>query len=307
MSTFSDYGISNSTKPFNQEKVSMDIKKYEKLINLVINENEEQARELFHEIVVEKSREIFESIMAEEMEDEMDEGMGGQVGDLLDEINAEEAGVTEEEELEFGDEEEMDFGDEGDELGGDEDFGDEGGEEVEDAVIRIEDKLDELMAEFEKVMGGDAGEEDFGGEEDMDFGGEEGDEEEMMEADDEEDMDESVMEAVQLQKVSVTHGDNGAQTKSPGLQNSGQAGMDSHPVKFAGDHEAVPTAPKGPSNFYSKGETQVKGAGNFKNSPGKDNFKDKGEAAPKPKHGDDGANTKSPVAESRRSARRPIR
>jgi len=34
----------------------MDIKKYEELINLVINENEEQARELFHEIVVEKGR-----------------------------------------------------------------------------------------------------------------------------------------------------------------------------------------------------------------------------------------------------------
>ena len=143
------------------------------------------------------------------------------------------------------------------------------------------------------------------GEEEMDFGGEE--DEEMMEADDEEDMDESVMEAVQLQKVSVTHGDNGAQTKSPGLQGSGQAGMDSHPVKFAGASESVPTAPKAPSNFYSKGETSVKGAGNFKNSPGKDNFKDKGEAAPKPKHGDDGANAKSPVAESRRSARRPIR
>ena len=134
-------------------------------------------------------------------------------------------------------------------------------------------------------------EEDFGGEEE-DFGGEED--------------EEAMMEAVQLKKVSVTHGDNGAHTKSPGLQNSGAAGMDSKPVKFAGDHEAVPSAPKGPSNFYSKGETQVKGAGNFKNAPGKDNFKDKGEAAPKPKHGDDGANTKSPVAESR-SAKRRIR
>ena len=286
----------------------MDIKKYEQLIKLVINENEEQARELFHEIVVEKSREIFESIMAEEMEDDMDEGMGGQVGDLLDEINAEEAGVTEEEEeLDFSDEEDMDFGDEGDDDFG----GEEGGEEVEDAVIRIEDKLDQLMAEFEEIMGGDAGEEDFGGEEgdeeEMDFG-DEGDEEEMMEADDEEDMDEdAVMEAVQLQKVSVTHGDNGVQTKSPTTFNSGAAGMDSHPVKFSGDSEAVPTAPKAPSNFYSKGETSVKGAGNFKNSPGKGNFKEKGEAAPKPKHGDDGANAKSPVAESRRSARRPIR
>jgi len=58
LSTFSDYGISNSTKPFVSGEISMDIKKYEELINLVINENEEQARELFHEIVVEKSREI---------------------------------------------------------------------------------------------------------------------------------------------------------------------------------------------------------------------------------------------------------
>jgi hypothetical protein len=283
----------------------MDTKKYEQLINLVINENEEQARELFHELVVEKSREIFESIMAEEemMDDDEDmmegdfgdtmedEGMGGQVGDLLDEINAEESGLAEEEE------EDIDFGDEEVEFGSDEDMGEEGGEEVEDAVIRIEDKLDQLMAEFEDIMGGGA---DAG--DDMDFGGDE----EEVEFGAEED-EEAMMEAIQLKKISVTHGDNGVQTKSPGLQGSGQAGMDSHPVKFSGASEAVPTAPKAPSNFYSKGETSVKGAGNFKNSPGKDNFKDKGEAAPKPKHGDDGAHTRSPVAESRRPARRPTR
>jgi hypothetical protein len=116
-----------------------------------------------------------------------------------------------------------------------------------------------------------------------------------------------MMEAVQLKKVSVTHGDNGVQTRSPNTNNSGQAGMDSRPVKFSGASESVPNGPKGPSNFYSKGETSVKGAGNFKNSPGKDNFKDKGEAAPKPKHGDDGSQTRSPVAESRRPVRRPIR
>ena len=71
----------------------MDNKKFEQLIDLIINENEEQARQLFHEIIVEKSREIYESIMDEEMMDEsmhgdMEEGMVGQVGDLLDEINA---------------------------------------------------------------------------------------------------------------------------------------------------------------------------------------------------------------------------
>jgi hypothetical protein len=283
----------------------MDTKKFEQLMDLVINEDNDRAQELFHEIVVEKSREIFESIMAEEMdddedmmEDDMDGGMGGQVGDLLDEINAEESGLAEEDDSE----EDIDFGDEEVEFG-DEDLGDdEGGEEVEDAVIRIEDKLDQLMAEFEDIMGGgdDAGD-------DMDFGGEEGDMDgDEMDFGGEED-EEAMMEAVQLKKISVTHGDNGVQTKSPGLQGSGQAGMDSHPVKFSGHDEAVPTAPKAPSNFYSKGETSVKGAGNFKNSPGKDNFKDKGEAAPKPKHGDDGSNAKSPVAESRRPARRPIR
>jgi hypothetical protein len=234
------------------------------------------------------------------MEDDMDGGMGGQVGDLLDEINAEESGLAEEDDSE----EDIDFGDEEVEFG-DEDLGDdEGGDDNEDAIIRIEDKLDQLMAEFEDIMGGGA---DAG--DDMDFGGEEGDMDgDEMDFGDEGDMDdEAMMEAVQLKKISVTHGDNGVQTKSPGLQGSGQAGMDSHPVKFSGASEAVPTAPKAPSNFYSKGETSVKGAGNFKNSPGKDNFKDKGEAAPKPKHGDDGAHTRSPVAESRRPARRPAR
>ena len=56
----------------------MDSKKFEKLIDLIINENEEQARELFHDIVVEKSREIYESIMDEEMMEgfgEEDEGI----------------------------------------------------------------------------------------------------------------------------------------------------------------------------------------------------------------------------------------
>jgi hypothetical protein len=282
----------------------MDIKKFEKLIDLVINEDNERANELFHEICVEKSREIFESILAEDdmdMEDdsleEGDEGdMGGQVGDLLDEINAEEQGMTEDEE------EDIDFGDEEVEFGSDEDGEDlEGGDEVEDAVIRIEDKLDQLMAEFEDIMGGGA---DAG--DDMDFGGDDEDMGDEMELEDFSD-EAAMMEAIQLKKVSVTHGDNGVQTKSPNVNNSGQAGMDSHPVKFSGHDEAVPTAPKAPSNFYSKGETSVKGAGNFKNAPGKDNFKDKGEAAPKPKHGDDGAHTRSPVAESRRPARRPTR
>jgi hypothetical protein len=281
----------------------MSLDKFKQLHDLVINDDSAAARELFHEIVLEKSREIFESMMHDEMdegmemEDEMDEGMGGQVGDLLDEINAEESGVTEDDEsdIDFDDEEgDMDM------MHGDEEGEEAEHEEIEDAVIRIEDKLDQLMAEFEEIMGKEesSDDEDFGGEED--FGDEEdfgADQEDGAEDFDDEDTEE-MMEAIQLQKVSVTHGDDGAQKKSTVAANSGQSGMASRPVKFSGASEAVPNSPKAPSNTYTKGEKEVPGAGKFKNSPGHKGMDlDK---APKAKSGDDGANKRSPVAESRR-------
>ena len=119
-----------------------------------------------------------------------------------------------------------------------------------------------------------------------------------------EEAEDAMMEAITLKKVSVTHGDNGVQTKSPSLSNSGQAGMDSRPVKFSGQSEAVPTGPKGPSNAYAKGETSVKGAGSFKNSPAQNNADL--EKAPAPSKGDNGVNSRSPVAESRNSTKRRV-
>ena len=275
----------------------MDHKKFETLIDLIINENEEQARALFHDIVVEKSREIYEDIMSEEAE-EVDEGMGGQVGQMMDEITAEQEGMTEEEE-------EIDFDDEGDdevidiEADGD-DMDDEEG--VEDRLISIEDKLDQLMAEFEEIMGNNDAE---------DAGDEMAADDEMgaddMGADDEMNMtdEEAMMEAIVLKKVSVTHGDNGQNTKSTSLNNSGQAGMDSRPVKFSGASETVPTGPKGASNFYSKGETQVKDASKWKNAPAQNNADL--EKAPAPsKSQASGVNNTSPVAESRKPTQRKL-
>jgi hypothetical protein len=254
------------------------------------------------------------------MDEEMmgEGGMVGQVGDLMDEISAEEAGgmTEDDEEMDFGDEEEV-VDIDADDMGAGEE-----GAEVEDAVIRIEDKLDQLMAEFEQIMGGgdddmgdddmgDMGADDMGGDEDM------GDDD-MMEAEEideeDDDLEESVMEAVQLKQVGGSTynkygqmGDNGVQTKSPSLQNSGQAGMDSRPVKFSGQSEAVPSSPKAPSNRYTKGETQVKGAGSFKNSPGAGNFNEKGESTPKPVTKDAAGAIKSPVAESRKTTRRIVK
>jgi hypothetical protein len=273
----------------------MDNKKFEQLIDLIINENEEQARALFHDIVVEKSREIYENMMDE---DNMMNQPSGMVEDLLDEIGVEEAGMSEDEEFDISS---MDDGDDGEETVDIEMDGEEGGEEdLEDRVVDLEDKLDQLMAEFEEIMGGEG---------DMDMDDEEGD----MDMDDEEgDMDmggdeefggeeDPMMEAITLKKVSVTHGDNGVQTKSTNLNNSGQAGMDSKPVKFSGASESVPTGPKGPSNAYAKGETSVKGAGSFKNAPAQNNFSEKGESTPKPVTKDEAGKVRSPVAESRRS------
>jgi hypothetical protein len=269
----------------------MDNKKFETLIDLIINENEEQARALFHDIVVEKSREIYESMMDEE------NAMAGPTADLLDEIGSdvasEEQGMAEGE-----DEDDLDLGDDDEVIDIDaEEFGDDEGEEdLEGRVVDLEDKLDQLMAEFEEIMGGD---DDMG---DMDD--EEGDMDGMDDMDGEE--EDPMMEAITLKKVSVTHGDNGVQTKSPGLVNSGQAGMDSKPVKFSGASESVPTSPKAPSNAYTKGESSVKGAGSFKNSPAQNNFSEKGESTPKPVTKDAAGGVRSPVAESRNTAKKRI-
>ena len=43
--------------------------KFEQLIEYVINDEEAKAKELFHDIVVEKSREIYENLMSEEESD----------------------------------------------------------------------------------------------------------------------------------------------------------------------------------------------------------------------------------------------
>jgi hypothetical protein len=274
----------------------MDNKKFETLIDLIINENEEQARALFHDIVVEKSREIYENMM----NDEMDEEMGGQVGQMMDEIAAEESGVIEGE-----DEEEIDFDDEGDDeiidIDGEEEG--EGGAEVEDRLVSIEDKLDQLMAEFEDIMSdGDAGDDESTAE--FDDGAEEAGADLTSDMEQGRDEEAAMMEAIALKKISVTHGDNGVQTRSTNLNNSGQAGMDSKPVNFSGGTESNPTGPKGPSNAYSKGETTVKGATSWKNAPAQNNFSEKGESTPKPVTKDEAGKVRSPVAESRTAKRR---
>jgi hypothetical protein len=281
----------------------MDNRKFEQLIDLIINEDEDKARALFHDIVVEKSREIYESMMYSEN----DHDMGG-VGELMDEIGAEEHGFTEEDDefadIEVDDEDDMDdsFGDEEDEE-----------EDLEDRVVDLEDKLDQLMSEFEELMGHEEGEEDFGGEEN--FGDEEmmeakhkDDEEDDEEEDEEEDMTESLEEAIQLKKIpglydSKIGGDDGDNTKSVALSKPKVTQTGAKAVNFSGESSTGGT--KG--GLLSPDTKDVKGAGSFKNSPGQ--AKAKTETAPKPQHGKggDGQNNKSIVGESKKSVKKIIK
>jgi hypothetical protein len=242
--------------------------KFEQLIEYVINDEEAKAKELFHDIVVEKSREIYENLMDEEVEEldeesdaerddhaekagkkvakdieydeKMDEGMmGGDASDdLIDDVEAEEQGMQEEEEsdVEFDDAAEED----GEDLTHDMEKDHDDGADIEDRVVDLEDKLDELMAEFESLMGGE------GGDSVSDIDG--GDALEMDDTDTAEFSDEEMgmMEAINLAKAPapVTSEPAGTNTKSTNANNSGAKGAVASPVKMTGDTAQGRPAPK---------------------------------------------------------------
>jgi hypothetical protein len=139
--------------------------KYEKLIEYIINEQEDKARELFHQIVVEKSRDIYESLIDDE---DFEESVGGNAVDsLVDEIEADEQGMTEADMDDMGDEADMDdmddMGDEADmdDMGDEADMDDMGSEgDVEGRVQDLESALDELKAEFDALMADEEAEEE---------------------------------------------------------------------------------------------------------------------------------------------------
>ena len=264
--------------------------RFEQLIEYVINDEEQKARELFHDIVVEKSRQIYENIMAEEAQEELDE----EAQEELDEEAQEELDEAVDEEVEEGamggdaadnliddvemeEESDMSMEAEGDdegsddmEVGGGDDENIGGGEEeLEDRVMDLEDKLDELMAEFEELMGGEAGSDMGDGD---DFGADEGGD--AIEVDDTEEMI-PMAEAVSLKAAPkpVTSEEGGVNKKSTVAANSGAAGMAAKPVhtgaSMGGKHDAA--------GAYSNSSKELGVAG--PQDAGKGAFKT---AAPKP-------------------------
>ena len=138
--------------------------KLEKVLDLLLSEDQDTAAELLHQIIVEKARTIYESIVDEEADEEAEDDeltesdeVGGEPNkDFTDEIASDEEEVDSDEENdgEAGSDEESD--DESDSDDSDSPFGgdDEGGEgSTEERVEDLESQLAELRAEFDALMG----------------------------------------------------------------------------------------------------------------------------------------------------------
>jgi len=218
----------------------MSKNQFEQLIEYVINDEDAKAKELFHQIVVSKSRQIYENLMAEEnamgeepteIDTDMSEGddmmMGGSAtGSFIDEVEMEEEGMHEGEE----DEADIEFDDKAEDDGEDltKDMEKDHDEEMDDAeqtdrILDLEDKLDELMAQFEEMMG-DGGMGDDGMSD--------------MEIDADEFETEGMMENISLKQVhpKVTTHEEGDGKAGPVAFNAGQTGMEGRPVR-AGKNE----------------------------------------------------------------------
>jgi hypothetical protein len=276
--------------------------RFEQLIEYVINDEEAKARELFHDIVVEKSRQIYENIMAEEdieeakheemdeADEELDEGdMGGDAADdLINDVEMEEESDMN---MEAEGDDEMDMPMDDDDEEAEFSMGDEGGSNepaTKDDIMNLEDKLDQLMAEFEDLMGGD----DMG---DGDgFGPDEGGD--AIEMDDTDEMEPGMMEAVSLKAAPkpVTSEEGGVNKKSTYAANSGQAGMASRPV-----HTGAAEGGHHDTSAYSNNTKDL--IGKVGNTPAQGTQKPS--AAPKPKMGagSEGQNNKSPLPGGRKA------
>jgi hypothetical protein len=253
--------------------------KYEQLIEHIINDETDKARELFHTIVVEKSRDIYENLIDEQ---DLDEVGGNQVEDLVDEITIDEQGMTEEEEGEEG-------ADEAPAMDAEEMPSEEGHEEaeIEDRVVDLEDALDELKAEFDALMAGEEHEEhempgmhgDKGADE-MEGMMYQEEQSEFFEAKDEEDKEDEDAEEKEVVKEYVekvaapSNKTEGGEVGKGGSANvnkastvAGKNDMGGSSANIAkGGAEANPDGTSPKATVKPKGE--LKGAGSYENVPG---------------------------------------
>lgn len=284
-----------------------DRSKFEQMLEYLISEEQDKAKEIFHQLVVEKSREIYENILAEDFnedeeveeakdEDEVEEGMQVTFSETDDDMDM--PPVGDDDDGEIGGDATDDFmgdieADGDDEMGGDED--------LEDRVMDLEDALDDLRAEFEQMMDGDEGADDEeGGMDDMDDEEDADDEEDDEEIKDSFDVSDNFMREY-IEKVTGGHGaekkasgDNGDNVRSP---LAGKNDMGGTTANIAKGGEAKGEGTKGgllnPSTKEENfGNINVPGG-----NAGKTAFKKKepGHGAEKKGAAESGADTNSPL------------
>jgi len=278
-----------------------DRAQFEAMLEALINENHDAAKEIFHNIVVGKSREIYEELL----ESDFSQDQGNPYGKKDDEEEVSEEGEEEMPVAEEGDEEEADDAeddseddaedDEMDTDAADDEFGgeEEEGGDMEDRVMDLEDALEDLKAEFEQLLAGEDAEEadhpgihDMGGD-DMGGMGDMGGEDEL----------EQMMEYVN--KVSPPkHGDNGANAKSIVAGKNDMGGTSANIAK------SFSTTSGGTQGGLLKPSTTLQDGGNINKpgaSAGKSAFKKK-----EPGHGAE-SKGKSETADNKQSTLRPLK
>ena len=191
-----------------------DRAQFEAMLEALINDDQDQAKEIFHNIVVSKSREIYEELLAEDFSQDSGNPYGKKDDDEEVDESGEPEPAPEEAPMEGeDDEEDMPADDEEDDAEDDMDMGDEEGEDsgdMEDRVMDLEDALEDLKAEFEQLLS----QEDEEGGHDMDAIHGADDMGDMGDMDAEMDEEEGMPMMEYYKKVSVSHGDNGVNNKS---------------------------------------------------------------------------------------------
>ena len=283
-----------------------DRSKFEQMLEHLINEDEQKAKELFHDIVVAKSREIYETLISEDF-------------DMEENLEVEPTGEpAEEPEMEASDDEFS--GDDatddmmgdiegGDDMGSDDMSGDDvslsGGDvdELQDRVVDLEDALDALRDEFESLMGGEEGGDDMGGDDMGDAGVPEMDggmSQEMpaMERrgnDEDEKTDEAFIREYVEKVTAAKGGDNGVNAKSIVAKKNDMGGTSGNLNKGFTD-----SGKGGTQGGLLNPSTKDLNSGNVNVPGGKAGVKhlktvSGGHGAEKKSTGDNGANTKSPL------------
>ena len=272
------------------------------MLEHLINEDEQKAKELFHDIVVAKSREIYETLISEDFDEGM---MPGEEEEPAPEMEASDDEFS-------GDDATDDMM--GDIEGGDEEGGDMGGDDVslsggdvdelQDRVVDLEDALDALRDEFESLMGGEEGAADDMGGDDMgdepvpEMDGVEMPAMEVRDDDEDEDnnnTDEAFIREYVEKVTAAKGGDDGANTKSIVAKKNNMGGTSGNLNKAFADN-----GKGGTQGGLLNPSTKDLNSGNVNVPGGKAGVKhlktvSGGHGAEKKSTGDNGANTNSPI------------